>query len=327
MLFAKKKHKKLYKSVDKAFTKVYTCITGEGRISISPKLPQGDVFMKKIMAVILAIVMLAAVGGVVVSAANRPDVDSRMYVNEKGELVFETAEDFFGWFTIDNYIELFKEGFKEYLLESENKDYLEAAKKYYGTNNIDTLIEKMWDDGMEESFCEQMTEMIGTEVTPKNYESDAVVRALYAYGLTELDIDVPEDATLEDIIAFVEYIFSEEVPTEPTTEPTTEATTEPATEPTTEPTTEATTEATTEEPTEPTTAPVIDETTVPEATTTAPAVEETTTVAETTTAAETTTKKPGTSTSPETGDPSMLLTSAFALMGAIGVVATGKRKK
>lgn len=35
----------------------------------------------------------------------------------------------------------------------------------------------------------------------------------------------------------------------------------------------------------------------------------------------------GDSTSPNTGDPSMLLTGAFALMGSVGVVAARKRRK
>ena len=63
-------------------------------------------------------------------------------------------------------------------------------------------------------------------------------------------------------------------------------------------------------------------TTPDDETTTADAGDETTTASD-----ETTTKKAENSTSPNTGDPSMLLAGAFALMGSVGVVAAKKRKK
>lgn len=248
--------------------------------------------MKKFIAVLMAVVMLAAMG-VVASAANRPDFNPRTYVNEDGNVVFESADDFFEWYSIDNFNELYKAGEKEWLLDHE--DVLEEAKAEYGISNIDALVEAIWADAGEEILCDLLSYDLRMDVTPSNLRSNEVLRELYILGLNsfiDFEPDIADDATLAEIIDYIEYIYSEE-----------EETTAPTTEPTTEPTT----------------APE-EETTVAEETT-APATEETT-VAE-----ETTTKKPGSSTSPETGDPSMLLTGAFALMGALGVVATGKRKK
>lgn len=259
--------------------------------------------MKKFIAILMAIVMLAAMG-VVASAANRPDFNSRTYVTEDGLVVFESADDFFEWYSIDSFIARTKALVKERLLEDEAA--YEEAKAEYGISNIDALVEAIWADGGTEFLCDTLSDLLDMDVNPSNLRSDAVKREIYILGLNsfvDFEPDIADDATLAEIVDYIKFIYSEE---EETTAPTTESTTEPTTEPTTAPE---------------------EETTVAEETT-APATEETTVAEETTTAAEeTTTKKPGSSTSPETGDPSMLLTGAFALMGALGVVATGKRKK